>query len=665
MFMGSAKYPTENAYKDYINKNGGSYNGGTSMDTTTYMFTVNSQAFNNTLDIFSQFFKSPLFQPDSLSREVQAIDSEDSKNRILDNRRTLQVLKSLMYNDTTYSKFSTGNLQTLVQSDVNVYIPPLAREMRRFHATYYKPENMAVVLVGPQSLSELEALLISHFSTVEAIGLDDDVPSSDDSLLSSSVDSTSYNIAQSHESMSSPVEGALIPLIKPSTSFQADESKYLDMVAKHGLTYPFTTSAAVIRMKPVKDTNEMNILWPLPPTRAFYRTDPSYLITYLLTHKASNHSIYSFLQRHNLGSAISGGIRTEHEDFSVYQLSLRLTAEGLRRYDEIIALIYRNINLIEVNLLGNKAYLTDIWRDLRDASAIDFRYQDRFSGYDISQSLVYNMIRYPSEHVFSAGAVLDEDFDSDLCTTLLRDFTPERGLVLLKSSEYTWLPQDLPNVNVSEAISVNGHMSSSSLHVDYPAAATVTESLQPNRIEKYYGVHYRLDPVDDDTIQTWHTARHTSPSSSAASSEASTAASWQLRLPVLNAYISHELLTRALQSPPSLLKANIASEPDLLASNRYHSPYPEQIALIKGHNSDLLITPTYSLWHSKDALFYLPKSIILVYISTPYCGDGSPVNGAVSALYSQMMADKYVDILIILLVNTTVMCSYYPVLTTY
>ena len=663
MFMGSAKYPTENAYKDYINKNGGSYNGGTSMDTTTYMFTVNSQAFNNTLDIFSQFFKSPLFQPDSLSREVQAIDSEDSKNRILDNRRTLQVLKSLMYNDTTYSKFSTGNLQTLVQSDVNVYIPPLAREMRKFHATYYKPENMAVVLVGPQSLIELEALLISHFSTVEAIGLDDEDVTSSESLISNSVDCTSNNIAQSHESMSSPVEGALIPLIRPSTSHQADEIKYLDMVAKHGPAYPFTTSAAVIRMKPVKDTNEMNILWPLPPTRAFYRTDPSYLITYLLTHKASNHSIYSFLQRHNLGSAISGGIRTEHEDFSVYQLSLRLTAEGLRRYDEIIALIYRNINLIEVNLLGNKAYLTDIWRDLRDASAIDFRYQDRFSGYDISQSLVYNMIRYPSEHVFSAGAVLDEDINSDLCATMLRGFTPERGLVLLKSSEYTWLPQDLPNVNVSEAISMNGHMSSSSQSVDN--TATTVESLQPNRIEKYYGVHYRVDPVDKNTLQTWHTARHTSPSSVVVSSEASAVASWQLRLPVLNAYISHELLTRAPQSPPSLLKAKITSEPDLLASNRYHSPYPEQIALNKGHNSDHLITPTYSLWHSKDALFYLPKSIILVYISTPYCGDGSPVNGAVSALYFQMMADKYVIILIILLTNTTVMCSYYPVLTTY
>lgn len=43
------------------------------------------------LDIFSQFFVSPLFTESSTGRELLAVDSEDSKNRTNDSRRILQV----------------------------------------------------------------------------------------------------------------------------------------------------------------------------------------------------------------------------------------------------------------------------------------------------------------------------------------------------------------------------------------------------------------------------------------------------------------------------------------------------------------------------------------------------------------------------------------------
>lgn len=43
------------------------------------------------LDIFSQFFVSPLFTESSTGRELLAVDSEDSKNRTNDSRRMLQV----------------------------------------------------------------------------------------------------------------------------------------------------------------------------------------------------------------------------------------------------------------------------------------------------------------------------------------------------------------------------------------------------------------------------------------------------------------------------------------------------------------------------------------------------------------------------------------------
>ena len=91
VFLGSEKYPVENSYKDFLNKNGGSSNAATGMESTVYKFEINAISFSHALDLFSQFFKRPLFSIEAIAREIMAVDSEDSKNRILDGRRTLQV----------------------------------------------------------------------------------------------------------------------------------------------------------------------------------------------------------------------------------------------------------------------------------------------------------------------------------------------------------------------------------------------------------------------------------------------------------------------------------------------------------------------------------------------------------------------------------------------
>ncbi|CAN0013408.1 unnamed protein product, partial [Ectocarpus sp. 4 AP-2014] len=89
---GTSKYPVENAYKSYLAKHGGRSNASTAMDVTTFKFECTSvRVFLGALDIFSQFFVSPLFTESSTGRELLAVDSEDSKNRTNDSRRMLQV----------------------------------------------------------------------------------------------------------------------------------------------------------------------------------------------------------------------------------------------------------------------------------------------------------------------------------------------------------------------------------------------------------------------------------------------------------------------------------------------------------------------------------------------------------------------------------------------
>jgi len=127
--QGSDQFPEDNAYKQYLNKHGGSCNATTSMEHTWYRFTVAEEpggapvgvvadgaaqeaeataaakgagdpggssggggaVLGGALDMFARFFAAPLFKAECVAREVLAIDAEDAKNRTSDDRRLLQV----------------------------------------------------------------------------------------------------------------------------------------------------------------------------------------------------------------------------------------------------------------------------------------------------------------------------------------------------------------------------------------------------------------------------------------------------------------------------------------------------------------------------------------------------------------------------------------------
>ena len=80
LFMGTGAYPNEFEYMQFINDHGGSVNAFTASDRTVYMFSVNNDAFDESLDRFSHFFIDPLFSPNCINRELHAVDQEHSKN---------------------------------------------------------------------------------------------------------------------------------------------------------------------------------------------------------------------------------------------------------------------------------------------------------------------------------------------------------------------------------------------------------------------------------------------------------------------------------------------------------------------------------------------------------------------------------------------------------
>jgi insulysin len=75
LFMGTCKYPSENEYSKYLSEKGGSSNAFTAGEHTNYYFDVNSPHLEGALDLFAQFFISPLFLESCQNRELLAVDS--------------------------------------------------------------------------------------------------------------------------------------------------------------------------------------------------------------------------------------------------------------------------------------------------------------------------------------------------------------------------------------------------------------------------------------------------------------------------------------------------------------------------------------------------------------------------------------------------------------
>jgi insulysin len=115
---------------------------------------------------FSQFFISPLFDDDSVDREIDAVNSENKKNFQNDDRRVNQLVKSFSRSEHAYSKFGTGNLQTLKTIPASNGIC-IRDELIKFHNKYYSSNIMTLCMLGPESLDILQDYVLTMFCEVK------------------------------------------------------------------------------------------------------------------------------------------------------------------------------------------------------------------------------------------------------------------------------------------------------------------------------------------------------------------------------------------------------------------------------------------------------------------------------------------------------------------
>lgn len=163
-FLGTEKFPDEDAFSSYLSAHGGSSNAYTDLEDTVFYFDVNSKHLEGALDHFAQFFIAPSFTEEAIFREVNAVDSEHSKNIHNDYLRLYQLEKELFSDPKhPFSLFPTGNKDTLLG---NLTSSQLREKLVSFHGQYYSSNLMTLSIISNHTLDELEALCRRYFTDI-------------------------------------------------------------------------------------------------------------------------------------------------------------------------------------------------------------------------------------------------------------------------------------------------------------------------------------------------------------------------------------------------------------------------------------------------------------------------------------------------------------------
>jgi insulysin len=279
LFMGTAAYPKEGEYMQFITDHGGKVNAYTASDRTVYMLSINNDSYAQALDRFSHFFIDPLFQPNSIDRELHAVDQEHAKNIEHDGWRQWMILKETGNLNHPNSSFSTGNAQTLSG------IPRDA--LKKWYHTHYSANQMHLVMISPLPIEEMRALAATDFSKIPSFTV--------------------------------PVRGI------PQELTSAEQRGHM------------------IFIKPIKDLKQLSLSWEVPAAFSsdIDRQAPR-LVAYVLGQEGNN-SLIGVLKKEKIAEGIHVGYDRLSSTSVLFSIDISLTDYGLSQLDTAITRTYQAI----------------------------------------------------------------------------------------------------------------------------------------------------------------------------------------------------------------------------------------------------------------------------------------------------------------------------------
>ena len=268
LFMGSEKYPAENAMDSFLSEHGGGVNAMTEGEYTMFYFDVDAEYLRPAMDRVSQCFIAPLWKEDATERELQAIESEYHSARSGDFNRLQAVFCRTISTSHPAARFAWGNIRSLkeIPEEKNINVREVLLNLFR---DGYKAGAMEVVVRGHVTLDTLEQWAKDCFADV-APG-----------------EGLAYGGWGWGESQSAKN-------IKPTPFKKWREGSILPPMLS-----PYTEDAScpppcVFAIPPIKDTHTLILSWVFPPLKRYFKSNPDDYLGHLLGHEVRSSS-YSLL----------------------------------------------------------------------------------------------------------------------------------------------------------------------------------------------------------------------------------------------------------------------------------------------------------------------------------------------------------------------------------
>jgi len=354
LFLGTKSYPKEDSFSSFLSSNGGFSNAFTDSENTVYYFDMDAEADNKLkegLDRFGSFFTEPLFTESATGRELNAIESENSKNLQSDVFRIFQIQKSRANLDHPFSKFFTGNKKTLFDDTKKQNID-LREELIEFYTKYYSANQMTFALIAPQSIDAMKKYVAESFG---------DIPN------------------RNTEDPESAWKGVL--------PFQSGSS----IIPSYG---------TVVEVVPVQDLRQVTLTFPIIYADEVEKSDmleqkPDFYVSHLIGHEGPG-SVLSYLKQKGWANSLGASVNEELSDFATFDVTVELTSKGLKNIDDVVEAVFSYIRMLRKERIPE--YIFD---EVLNLSELEWRFLTKGQKSNYAMSLAQSMRKYTPELVVS------------------------------------------------------------------------------------------------------------------------------------------------------------------------------------------------------------------------------------------------------------------------
>lgn len=371
LFMGTEKFPKEDEFNSFVEKRNGLTNAFTADCATTYYFMVSNDGFEGALERFVEFFASPNFSPGAVSREVNAVHSEDEKNHNHDFWRLDEVMRSLYNPAHPRSRYGNGNATTLLDEPKEKGID-VREALKVFHSRNYLAEAAAIAVVSTRPPEEVLQFIEAPLSRMQR------GPTS-------------------------------------RFSFLPEGESLLSQAAL----------GSWINLRSVRKMRELSLRWPVPCSSDTWRGMPSAYISHVLGHECDT-SVLGVLKKRDWATGAVAGSQRIDDDFELFNMSFSLTLAGFQHIAEVIDLLYQGIGQAIAGGVNEAVY-----QQMKAEEMLNFEASDVGNPSDHCVGLAMSANETDVEHCWIGGEVVLED-DLDASLQYVRHLTPENCVAVLR-----------------------------------------------------------------------------------------------------------------------------------------------------------------------------------------------------------------------------------------